>query len=87
MRQREFELTGGAVGNVHRQQELFETEEIVAVRVKDPQNVIDKVFGIPCNKLVEDPRNSEQKRYLADRGSLPGPSVGPLSAFHLGIRP
>ena len=85
MRQREFELTGGAVGNVHGQQELFETEEIVAVCVKDPQNVIDKVFGIPCNKLVK--KNEENKGYLVDRGSLPSPSVGPSLAFHLGIRP
>ena len=86
MRQQEFELTGGAVGNIHRQQELFEAEEIVAVRVKDPQYVVDKVFSIPCKNLVVDPRNKE-KRYLADRGSLLSPSVGPLSASHSGIHP
>ena len=49
---RGFELTGWAVCNIHRQQKLFETEEIIAVRVKDPQYVVDKVFSVPCNKMV-----------------------------------
>ena len=52
---RGFELTGGAVGNIHRQQEFFETEEVIAVGVKNSQNVVDKVLSIPCNKLVLDP--------------------------------
>ena len=57
---RGFELTGGAVGNIHRQQEFFETEEVIAVGVKNSQNVVDKVLSIPCNKLVLDPSQREK---------------------------
>ena len=46
-----FELTGGTVGNIHRLQELLETEEIIAVGVKDPQNMVDEVFSIPCKEF------------------------------------
>ena len=46
-----LELTGGTVGNIHRLQELLETEEIIAVGVEDPQNMVDEVFSIPCDEF------------------------------------
>ena len=60
-----FELTGGTVGNIHRLQELLETEEIVAVGVEDPQNVVDEVFSIPCKEFdvkVDDAKECQTLR-------------------------
>ena len=72
------QLTSGAVGNVHRQQKLFETEEIIAVCVKDPQDVVDKVFRIPYQKMAVDPwKKFEVKRTLWIEGLDQVPQLGP----------
>ena len=72
-----FELTGGTVGNIHRLQELFETEEIIAVGVEDPQNMVDEVFSIPCNQFDVKVDERKEGQTLRIKSFYQIPQLGP----------